>query len=172
MKTFNHLIAQHGVLISFSIAKKLNRESIKAISDEINKLGGDKKTRNQLLEEEIKRNTMDSMKLTDVPGLIMSKTEIVKEKFMDNSFMKDEKIVISLMILSNLLSKKILDKKAPKEQMCFILISMINSLGLSDSDFKNFHQKHNPNYMHDEEEDDFDDFEDEEEDEYGDDDEF
>ena len=127
MKTFNHLIAQHGVLISFSIAKKLNRESIKAISDEINKLGGDKKTRNQLLEEEIKRNTMDSMKLTDVPGLIMSKTEIVKEKFMDNSFMKDDKKVISLMILSNLLSKKILDKKAPKEQMCFILISMINS---------------------------------------------
>jgi len=163
MKTFNHLIAQHGVLISFSIAKKLNRESIKAISDEINKLGGDKKTRNQLLEEEIKRNTMDSMKLTDVPGLIMSKTEIVKEKFMDNSFMKDEKKVITLMILSNSLSKKILDKKLPKEQMCFILISMINSLGLSDGDFKNFHQKHNPNYMHDDE-DDFDDFEDEEDD--------
>jgi hypothetical protein len=172
MKTFNHLIAQHGVLISFSIAKKLNRDSIKSISDEINKLGGDKKTRNQLLEEEIKRNTMDSMKLTDVPGLIMSKTEIVKEKFMDNSFMKDEKKVISLMILSNLLSKKILDKKLPKEQMCFILISMINSLGLSDGDFKNFHQKHNPNYMHDEDEDDIDDFEDEEDDEYGDDDEF
>ena len=140
-------------------------------SDEINKLGGDKKTRNQLLEEEIKRNTMDSMKLTDVPGLIMSKTEIVKEKFMDNSFMKDEKLIISLMILSNLLSKKILDKKLPKEQMCFILISMINSLGLSDADFKNFHQKHNPNYMHDEEED-FDDFDDEEDEDYGNEDEF
>ncbi len=170
MKTFNHLIAHHGVLISFSIAKKLNRESVKAISDEINKLGGDKKTRTQLLEEEIRRNTMDTMKLTDVPGLIMSKTEIVKEKFMDNSFMKDEKKVITLMILSNLLSKKILDKKLPKEQMCFILISMINSLGLSDGDFKNFHQKHNPNYMHEEE--DFDDFDDEEDEDYGDDDEF
>lgn len=170
MKTFNHLIAQHGILISFSIAKKLNRNTIKSISDEINKLDGDKKTKTQLLEEEIRRNTMDSMKLTDVPGLIMSKTEIIKEKFMDNSFMKDEKLIISLMILSNLLSKKILDKKLPKEQMCFVLISMINSLGLSDADFKNFHQKHNPNYMHDEEED-FDDF-DEDEDEYGDDDEF
>jgi hypothetical protein len=164
MKTFNHLIAQHGILISFSIAKKLNRNTIKSISDEINKLDGDKKTKTQLLEEEIRRNTMDSMKLTDVPGLIMSKTEIVKEKFMDNSFMKDEKLIISLMILSNLLSKKILDKKLPKEQMCFILISMINSLGLSDADFKNFHQKHNPNYMHDEEED-FDDFDDEEDEE-------
>lgn len=171
MKTFNHLIAQHGILISFSIAKKLNRNTIKSISDEINKLDGDKKTKTQLLEEEIRRNTMDSMKLTDVPGLIMSKTEIVKEKFMDNSFMKDDKKVISLMILSNLLSKKILDKKAPKEQMCFILISMINSLGLSDADFKNFHQKHNPNYMHDEEED-FDDFDDEEDEDYGDEDEF
>ncbi len=171
MKTFNHLIAQHGILISFSIAKKLNRNTIKSISDEINKLDGDKKTKTQLLEEEIRRNTMDSMKLTDVPGLIMSKTEIVKEKFMDNSFMKDEKLIISLMILSNLLSKKILDKKLPKEQMCFILISMINSLGLSDADFKNFHQKHNPNYMHDEEED-FDDFDDEEDEDYGDEDEF
>ena len=171
MKTFNHLIAQHGILISFSIAKKLNRNTIKSISDEINKLDGDKKTKTQLLEEEIRRNTMDSMKLTDVPGLIMSKTEIVKEKFMDNSFMKDEKLIISLMILSNLLSKKILDKKLPKEQMCFILISMINSLGLSDADFKNFHQKHNPNYMHEEEED-FDDFDDEEDEDYGDEEEF
>ena len=173
MKTFNHLIAQHGVLVSFSIAKKLNRESVKAITKEINKLGGDKKTRTQLLEEEIKRNTMESMKLTDVPGLIMSKTEIVKETFMENSFMKDDKTVISLMILANSLSKKILDKKLPKEQMCFILISLIGSLGLSDSDFKNFHQKHNPNFMHsDDDEDDFDDFDDEEEDDYGDDDEF
>ena len=171
MKTFNHLIAQHGILISFSIAKKLNRNTIKSISDEINKLDGDKKTKTQLLEEEIRRNTMDSMKLTDVPGLIMSKTEIVKEKFMDNSFMKDEKLIISLMILSNLLSKKILDKKLPKEQMCFILISMINSLGLSDADFKNFHQKHNPNYMHEEEED-FDDFDDEEDEDSGDEEEF
>jgi hypothetical protein len=77
------------------------------------------------------------------------------------------------MILSNLLSKKILDKKIPKEQMCFVLISLINSLGLSDGDFKNFHQKHNPNFMHsDDDEDDFDDFDDEEEDDYGDDDEF
>jgi hypothetical protein len=99
------------------------------------------------------RNTMESMKLTDVPGLIMSKTEIVKEKFMENSFMKDDKTVISLMILANSLSKKILDKKLPKEQMCFILISLIGSLGLSDGDFKNFHQKHNPNFMHDDEDD-------------------
>ena len=171
MKTFNHLIAQHGILISFSIAKKLNRENVKAIAKEINKLGGDKKTRTQLLEEEIKKNTMDSMKLSDVPGLIMSKTEIVKEKFMDNSFMKDDKTVINLMILSNLLSKKILDKKIPKEQMCFVLISLINSLGLSDGDFKNFHQKHNPNFMHDED-DDLDDYDDEDYNEEDDEDEF
>ncbi len=171
MKTFNHLIAKHGVLVSFSIAKKLNSENIRAISDEINKLGGDKKTRNQLLQEEIKRNMMESMKLTDVPGLIMSKSEIIKEKCMDKSFMKDEKIVISLMILANLLSKKILDKKVPKEQMCFVLISLINSLGLSDTDFKNFHQQHNPNFMADDDEDeDFDDLDEEED--YGDEDEF
>jgi len=92
MKTFNHLIAKHGVLISFSIAKKLNSDNIKAITDEINKLGGDKKTRSQLLEEEIKRNTIDSLKLTDVPGLIMSKSEIIREKFIENSFMKDDRV--------------------------------------------------------------------------------
>ena len=73
MKTFNHLIAQHGVLISFSIAKKLNRESIKAISDEINKLGGDKKTRNQLLEEEIKR-AYKKLALRTHPGFAISLT--------------------------------------------------------------------------------------------------
>lgn len=146
MKSFNHLIAKHGVLISFSIAKKLTRSHIKSITNEINKLGGDKKTRTQLLEEEIKRNTMESMKLTDIPGLILDKREILREKNLDNSFMKDETKVIALIILANSLSKKILEKKLPKEQMCFTLISLINSLGLNDSDFKNFHMKHNPNY--------------------------
>ena len=66
--------------------------------------------------------------------------------------MKDEKKVITLIILANAVSKKILEKKLPKEQMCFVLISLINSLGLSDFDFKNFHQKHNPNYEEEEEE--------------------
>ena len=51
------------------------------------------------------------------------------------------------------IAKKILDKKVPKEQMCFILISLINSLGLSDSDFKTFHQKHNPHFIDDENDD-------------------
>lgn len=152
MKTFNHLIAKHGVLISFSIAKKLSRDHIKSITKEINKLGGDKKTRDLLIEEEVKRNTIETMKLTDIPGLILDKSEILREKNMDNSFMKDEKKVIALIILANALSKKILEKKLSKEQMCFVLISLINSLGLSDFDFKNFHQKHNPNYEEEEEE--------------------
>lgn len=166
MKTFNHLIARHGVLISFSIAKKLSQDHIKSITDEINKLGGDKKTRKQLLEEEIKRNAMESMKLTDVPGLILTHNEVLREKNLDNSFMKDEKKVINLIILANATSKKILEKKLPKEQMCFVLISLINSLGLNDSDFKNFHQKHNPNYE-DEDEEEFDeDIDDDDDDEY------
>ena len=166
MKSFNHLIAKHGVLISFSIAKKLNKDHIKSITKEINKLGGDKKTRTQLLEEEIKRNTIDSMKLTDVPGLILNKKEILREKNLDNSFMKDEKKVISLIILANAVSKKILEKNLPKEQMCFVIISLVNSLSLSDFDFKNFHQKHNQNFE-DEDEEDFDeeDFDDDDDDE-------
>ena len=164
MKTFNHLIAKHGVLISFSIAKKLSRDHIKSITKEINKLGGDKKTRDLLIEEEVKRNAMDTMKLTDIPGLILDKSEILREKNLDNSFMKDEKKVITLIILAHAVSKKILEKKLPKEQMCFVLISLINSLGLSDFDFKNFHQKHNPNYEEEEEE--FDEEDDNDDDEY------
>ena len=143
MKNFNHLIAKHGVLISFNIAKKINRKKIKSIVDEINKMGGDEKTRQQLIQEEIRRNTLDSMKLTEVPGLIMSKNEILKEKNAEESFMLDESKVISLIVIANNLAKKMLDKKLPKEQICFILISIINSLGLTDLDFKNFHKKHN-----------------------------
>ena len=167
MKTFNHLIAKHGVLISFSIAKKLSRDHIKSITKEINKLGGDKKTRDLLIEEEVKRNAMDTMKLTDIPGLILDKSEILREKNLDNSFMKDEKKVITLIILANAVSKKILEKKLPKEQMCFVLISLINSLGLSDFDFKNFHQKHNPNYEDEDDiEEEFDDEDDDENDDF------
>ena len=39
MKPFNHLIAKHGILVSFNIAKKLKKSYIKSIEKEINKLG-------------------------------------------------------------------------------------------------------------------------------------
>lgn len=51
--------------------------------------------------------------------------------------------------------------------MCFVLISLINSLGLNDSDFKNFHQKHNPNYEDEDDiEEEFDDEDDDENDDF------
>mgnify|MGYP003335500671 FL=1 len=157
MKPFNHLIAKHGILVSFNIAKKLKKAYIKSIEKEINKLGGDKKTRRELLDEEIKRNAVDTMKVTDIPGLILPKSEILKEKNIENSFMKDQSKVSQLMLFANHLSKKILEKKFPKEQICFLIITLINSLGLTDDDFKNFHKKHNPSFF-----DDDDDFIDEE----------
>lgn len=157
MKPFNHLIAKHGILVSFNIAKKLKKAYIKSIEKEINKLGGDKKTRRELLDEEIKRNAVDTMKVTDIPGLILPKSEILKEKNIENSFMKDQSKVLQLMLFANHLSKKILEKKFPKEQICFLIITLINSLGLTDDDFKNFHKKHNPSFF-----DDDDDFIDEE----------
>ena len=152
---FNHLIAKHGILTSFSIARKVSKKDIKRISDKIKKQCKNKNDFNELLQKEVLKTTKYSMNQDLIPGLILSENE----KRNDKKELADEKKLMQLNYVSNTIARKIMDNKMSKDEVCYIILNLLSALGLNDQDFKNFNKKYG-NYdenMEDEDEDDEDD---------------
>jgi hypothetical protein len=152
---FNHLIAKHGILTSFSIARKVSKKDIKRISDKIKKQCKNKNDFNELLQKEVLKTTKYSMNQDLIPGLILSENE----KRNDKKELADEKKLMQLNYVSDTIARKIMDNKMSKDQVCYIILNLLSALGLNDQDFKNFNKKYgnSDENMDDEDEDDEDD---------------
>ena len=152
---FNHLIAKHGILTSFSIARKVSKKDIKRISDKIKKQCKNKNDFNELLQKEVLKTTKYSMNQDLIPGLILSENE----KRNDKKELADEKKLMQLNYVSNTIARKIMDNKMSKDEVCYIILNLLSALGLNDKDFKNFNKKYgnSDENMEDEDEDDEDD---------------
>jgi len=152
---FNHLIAKHGILTSFSIARKVSKKDIKRISDKIKKQCKNKNDFNELLQKEVLKTTKYSMNQDLIPGLILSENE----KRNDKKELADEKKLMQLNYVSDTIARKIMDNKMSKDEVCYIILNLLSALGLNDQDFKNFNKKYgnSDENMEDEDEDDEDD---------------
>ena len=56
-------------------------------------------------------------------------------------FLDDDKRTALLSIFGASIVEKVIDKKLSKDEMCFIILTIVNLLKLSDHDLKMFHQK-------------------------------
>jgi hypothetical protein len=161
MNNLDHLIAKHGVMSSFSIARKISKNEFKSLTQKIKKNCKTKKEFDLLLKKEIIKKTNESISLGKIPGLVVpyqEKKSVGKKptKF----FLDDTKRTALLSIFGASIVEKVIQKKLNKDEMCFLILTIVNLLKLSDHDFKMFHQK-NENSIDDE------DFDDEEEDDDG-----
>lgn len=141
---FNHLIAKHGVLTSFSIARKVSKKDIKEISDKIKKRSKNKAEFNELLQKEVLKTTKYSMNQDLIPGLILPETPNTRK------VLADEKRLMQLNYISNIIVKKLMDNKFSKYEICYIILTLLSSLGLNDQDFKNFNAKYGTHDENDE----------------------
>jgi hypothetical protein len=143
MNTVEHLISKHGVLVSFSIAKKVSKTDIKKLNDRLKKDCKDPKQFNKMLNDEISKFTQQSLKQEEIPGIIINSNN--KDK--TNTFITDETKLLKLNHVSSTIAKKLIDANYTKDEICYVILSMLSSLGLSDEDFRNFHKKYgnNPN---------------------------
>lgn len=148
---FNHLIAKHGVLTSFSIARKVSKKDIKEISDKIKKRSKNKAEFNELLQKEVLKTTKYSMNQDLIPGLILPEKPNTRKE------LADEKRLMQLNYISNTIAKKLMDNKFSKDEICYIILTLLSSLGLNDQDFKNFNTKYGTHDENDEDETDNDD---------------
>lgn len=145
-KHLEHLLSRYGILTSFSIAKRFDDESIKKISERIqsvskNKIDFDKKLRN-----EIKNETTNSILKGNIPGLIIDgkNPEKNKNNLLNESkkliYNIDKKKLAELYTLASAFNKEVLNNKLSKNDICFVIYTILNFLEVTDEDFKKFHQ--------------------------------
>jgi hypothetical protein len=167
LSTGTHLLSKHGIMSSFSIAKKLSDAKIKKIAEQ-SKLDEGSKEFHDHLKKQILRDTQLALYNNKIPGLIsnekVKKPTVVKKSENTNATAKkqsslDEKKKARLALFATLIVQKILEQKSTTEEKCFLIVQIVNGLGLKDSDFKNFHTKSDPDDddMDDEDDDDDDD---------------
>lgn len=147
---FDHLIARHGILTAFSIARKVSKKDIKQMSDKIKKNCKNKEEFNELLQKEVLNATKYSINKNLIPGLILP--ENVKKTLKKE--LADEKRLMQLNYVSNVIAKKLMDNKLSKDEVCYIILTLLSMIGLQDEDFKNFNNKYGINDNEDEDEDD------------------
>lgn len=150
---YNHLIAKHGVLSAFSIAKKVSPKDIKKITDKIKNKSKCKSQEafNKLLQEEIINSTKYTVNKESIPGIICDNNKNTNNT--TSQYTMDNKKTLGLGILANEIAKKLSQNKYSKDEICYLILNLLGILGLTDDDFREFHRKYNPNYIEDDEDD-------------------
>ena len=139
--TYHHLIAKHGILTAFSIARKVSSRDIKKLTDKVKKECKDKSQFNQLLQQEILNSTKYAVTKNLIPGLIIPEN-MESSTPAKPSFKQDEQKLLKLNYISGTIAKKFVDSKYNKDEICYIVLSLLAALGLNDQDFKDFHNKY------------------------------
>lgn len=151
---FNHLIASHGILTAFSIARRVSPKDIKDMSAKIKKdlrVKKQKKTQrefDELLKKEILKTSKYAIEHEQIPGLITSENNVNSRPIL-----ADDKRIMQLNYAANNIAKKWVREKTSKDEICYMILSLLNTLGLSDQDFKDFNKKYG-NQQDNEDEDD------------------
>jgi hypothetical protein len=149
-KELEHLLAKHKVLVSFSIARKLNEEHIQSLTEKIKAISKNKMDFNKKLKEEIEKQTTNYIMSGNIPGLIVNnaihqtnpppdiskKTETPKKLIYN---IDKEKLAL-LYTISSIFNKEVLHNKLTKNDICFIIYTILNFLEIKEEDFKKFHK--------------------------------
>lgn len=129
-----HLLSTLGVLSHFNIVKVISKKDVIKTTKEIKKYfkGNDTEKFQKLFIDSLVAKAKESVSKELPPGLIMPERNLKKEKL--------DKYYMELAAVSQTLCNKFREQKLTKDQTCFIINSMINVLGIEDSDFENFYE--------------------------------
>ena len=109
-------------------------------TDNIKKKCKNKGEFNELLQQEILKTTKYSLNQDLIPGLILAKKS--KEQPKNTTSIVDQEKTMKLNYIANTIAKKFTDNKFSKDEICYLILSLLSILGLSDKDFKNFHDRY------------------------------
>lgn len=130
--TINHILSKEGILTTFHIAKRVSKKDILRLKD---KLTSDK-TSDQKLRKLLTKKMMEETKTAfinqTIPGLIVAGQSIPDE---------EKRKMMELTYFASVVAKKIGEKQLSKFHACYVINAMVNILGLTESDFDEFHRK-------------------------------
>src|ERR1035437_666085 len=132
MNSTQHILSKEGILTTFSIAKKVSKKDILALQK--NFLGDNFKNRKfkKLLTKKMLEETKKAFLDQKIPGLIIPGKNIPDE---------EKRKMMELTYFASIVTKKIAEKKIDKFHSCYIISAIVNMLGLTESDFDEFHRK-------------------------------
>lgn len=140
MQSNNHLLAKYGIMTNFSIAKKITKKQLKSLTDKF----GSSNDLSEVLRNEILKETKLAIHNNKIPGIITNEKFPIKASNTENPNATIDLVKkTKLMYFSTLVIQKISDQNLTKDECCFIIVNLINGLGLKESDFKKFHDSNN-----------------------------
>lgn len=130
-----HLISGLGILTSFSIAKKINKEEVSKESKRIKRMFKESNPEKikKLLMDALIEKARKSLENEVPPGLIFPKKHPKKDEL--------DRFYLELTAISQALTNKFIEQNLSKHQICFILNAVINLIGLTEEDFLKFHKR-------------------------------
>ena len=149
-KQLEHLLSKHEVLVSFSIARKLNDKHIKSLTESIKAISKNKMDFNKKLKEEIEKQTTNHIITGNIPGLIVNNSihqsnpppDITKPKEKPRQLIYniDKEKLALLYTIASMFNREVLHNKLTKNDICFIIYTILNFLEIKEEDFKKFHE--------------------------------
>lgn len=158
MQTCDHILAKHGVMSNFSIAKKVTKERIQKMSERLNTTDETSSEFQDALKQEILKETQLAIFNNTIPGLITNSKKKITHQHKQLLITEKEKRKVTL--LAAIVIKSILEKDLSKDETCLLILQMVTALGLKDVDFKKFTDTYNQNP------DDYDDYDEDDDEEY------
>lgn len=127
-----HILAKTGVLVSFSISKKMTEKEVNAITKNAMKKGKSEGEIVNMVKEKIMKEILDASHKGKLPGIILesSDSELISQKSVE---------FLNHMVV--FLSKKLKMKKFNKFSLCYFINYLVGILGLSEEDFEEFHRR-------------------------------
>lgn len=135
MQSPNHILAQEGVLTSFSIAKKVTIKDVKKLRNQLrNKKNMNRSDINGLVRQTIIEETQKAVEQNAIPGLINSGTNNAANA-------EEKKRLMEFTYFASLVAKKMAEKCSDKYYCCYVVNAIVNMLGLKEEDFDEFHRR-------------------------------
>ena len=156
-----HLISEKGILVNFSVAKRISSENIKSLETKIKKKMKKGDNLENLLKQEISKETQKTLNINDIPGLVDVKNNKKIVYYDSKGIFENESKVMMLNLFGIGIAKKLINQKFKKDEICFVILTILGSLGFTDEDFRMFHKKNHPSGEDHNDEDDYDDEDDE-----------
>jgi hypothetical protein len=132
MQNINHILSKEGILTTFHIAKRVSKKDILRLQDKLKSdKTSDQKLR-KLLAKKMAEETKTAFVNQTIPGLIVPGQNIPDE---------EKRKMMELTYFASVVAKKIGEKQLSKFHACYVINAMVNILGLTESDFDEFHRK-------------------------------
>jgi len=136
MSNYQHLLSEHGILVSFNIARKIKQSQIRAIRKKLEKSNTDPKKLEKEIDKEIKSHTQKYLNQNDIPGMVTSDSYGEKITI-------DPKIQRKILSLANKVADFCKTNKFSKEHVIFFIQAVFHLLKITNDDMIKFKEKYN-----------------------------